>query len=70
MHARGLVGAGEPRVFESVTGSHFEGTIVSAFDYGGRSAVTVRVAGRSHWSGRAEYVVEPDDPLGGGFLLR
>lgn len=70
MHARGLVGAGEPRVFESVTGSRFEGAIVSAFDYGGRPAVTVRVAGRSHWSGRAEYVVEPDDPLGGGFLLR
>ncbi len=70
MHARGLVGAGEPRVFESVTRSHFEGTIVSAFDYGGRPAVTVRVAGRSHRSGRAEYVVEPDDPLGGGFLLR
>lgn len=70
MHAKGLVAPGETRVFESVTGSVFEGTIGSAFDYGGRPAVTVRVAGRAHWCGRAEYVVELDDPLGGGFLLR
>ncbi len=70
MHAKGQVVAGETRVFESVTGSRFDGTVISAFDYGGRPAVTVQVSGRAHWTGRAEYVVEADDPLGGGFLLR
>ncbi|KAB2870408.1 MAG: proline racemase, partial [Bauldia sp.] len=33
-------------------------------------AVTVRVSGRAHYAGRAQFTVEADDPLGGGFLLR
>lgn len=70
MHAKGMVGPGETRVFESVTGARFDGRVVSILDHGGRPAVTVSVSGRSFWSGRAEYVVEADDPLGGGFLLR
>jgi proline racemase len=29
----------------------------------------VRVSGRAHYCGRAEFIVEDDDPLGGGFLV-
>ena len=36
---------------------------------GALDTVTVRVGGRSHYSGEASFSVEPDDPLGGGFLL-
>jgi len=70
MHARGKARVGDVRTFESVTGSHFEGTIASEFAYQGMAAVTVNVSGRAWWSGQSRFIVEDDDPLKGGFLLR
>ena len=69
-HARGLVKAGEARIFESVVGSRFTGSVVGTCRAGPHEAVTVRVAGRAHYCGRSEFVVEPDDGLGAGFLVR
>lgn len=70
MHAKGLVAIGEPRAFESVTGSRFAGEVSRTVKAGELDAVLVRVAGRAHYCGRAEFIVEEDDPLGGGFLVR
>lgn len=70
MHAKGLVGVGEARRFESVVGSRFEGAVASLVRAGDLDAVRVRVAGRAHYCGRAEFEVEADDPLAGGFLVR
>jgi trans-L-3-hydroxyproline dehydratase len=70
MHARGEVDVGEARMFESIVGSRFQGSVETVTTLGGRAAVQVRVAGRAHYSGRAAFMVEADDPLGGGFLLR
>jgi len=69
MHARGAVAMGETRWFESITGARFDGAVVAAYAYGDGQAVTVRVGGRAYWSGRAEFVVEAEDPLAGGFRL-
>jgi len=70
MHAKGLVAAGEPRAFESITGSRFTGQVSRSVKAGNLDAVVVGVAGRAHYCGQAEFVVEEDDPLGGGFLVR
>lgn len=70
MHAKGAVAPGEERLFESVVGSRFEGAVARVVEAGEHAAVTVRVAGRAFYSGRAEFMVEADDPLGGGFLVR
>lgn len=70
MHARGLVAPGERRVFESVVGSTFTGAVARTTTAGDRPAIVARIAGRAHYCGRAELVVEDDDPLGGGFLVR
>lgn len=70
MHARGQVAPGQERLFESVVGSRFEGAVARVLEAGEHPAVTVRVAGRAFYSGRAEFIVEADDPLGGGFLVR
>ncbi len=70
MQAKGRARPGDTHRFESATGAVFSGRIASVLDFAGQPAVTVMVSGRAHWSGRADYVVEPDDPLGGGFLLR
>lgn len=70
MHARGAVGVGETRLFESIVGSRFEGSVETVLSLGERWAVRARVSGRAHYCGRAEFHVEADDPLGGGFLVR
>ena len=70
MHARGDVQPGEERLFESITGSHFTGCVAGITNAGTYDAVTVRVSGKAHYTGRAEFIVEDDDRLGRGFLLR
>lgn len=70
MHARSDADLGEERLFESIAGSRFTGTIETITQAGSRPAVTVRVAGRAHYTGTAEYALEKDDELGRGFLLR
>lgn len=70
MHARGEVAIGEERLFESITGSRFSGSVCRLARARSLDAVTVRVSGRAHYSGTAEFMVERDDPLGGGFLVR
>lgn len=69
-HARGQVRLGEERRFESVTGAIFTGRALREVPAGDFSAVTVEVGGRAHYIGRASFTLEPDDPLGAGFLLR
>ena len=69
-HARGEVGIGESRTFTSITGSTMSGRILSTTSVGEFPAVTVEVGGRSFYTGRASFIVEPDDPFADGFLVR
>jgi len=74
-HARGAVAAGEVRRFTSLTGAVFTARVVAEHAPGahaptGVPSVVVEVGGRAHRSGTAEFVLEPDDPLREGFLLR
>jgi proline racemase len=70
MYAKGIVSTGEDRLFESITGSRFVGAVSSEDRAGAHRAVRVRVSGRAHYCGIAEFTIEDDDPLGGGFLVR
>jgi proline racemase len=69
MHRRGLVEVGEVRCFRSLTGGVFEGRVTAAIRAGPHPAVLTEVAGRAFHTGEARFKVEPDDPLGWGFLL-
>ncbi|MEQ6292574.1 proline racemase family protein [Vogesella sp. GCM10023246] len=69
-HARGLVAVGEACVFESLTGARFSASVNGAANLPGHDAVTVRVSGRAHYSGKASWTLEADDEIGRGFLLR
>jgi trans-L-3-hydroxyproline dehydratase len=55
--------------FESVTGSRFTGRVAEETKAGRFAAIRAEVAGRSYYTGRAVFTLEPDDPLAGGFLL-
>jgi proline racemase len=62
-HARKQIGVGEPLVIESVIGSRFCGRVVETTEYCGRPAVIPEVEGSAYLTGRAEFWLDPDDPL-------
>lgn len=68
-HAKGLISAGQERVFRGVSGEPMIGRIVGAAPYAKPGAVTVEVGGQGYYSGSGEFIVEPGDRLGHGFDL-
>lgn len=68
-HARGELAPGTVAAFAGPTGAPFRAELVGPADCGGVPAVVVRVSGRAYHSGRAEFIVEQDDPLADGFAL-
>ncbi|MER9230490.1 proline racemase family protein [Mesorhizobium sp. M0622] len=70
MHAKGQIEIGRTRLFESIAGSRFSGAVARTAKAGTHDAIIARVGGRAFYSGRAEFIVEDDDELGRGFLLR
>lgn len=70
MHARGQISTGQRRTFESIIGSRFAGFVASETSCGPHPAITALVSGRAYYSGKAEFIVEDDDPLAAGFLVR
>jgi trans-L-3-hydroxyproline dehydratase len=69
-HARGELVIDEPFVVESILGTCFTGRIHEAVPFGSYEAVIPEVRGQAHICGRNEWLIDPDDPLGRGFLLR
>lgn len=67
---RGRLDPGEPFVVESIVGSRFTGRVTERTSYGGYDAVVPEVEGHASVVGRSEFVVDPADPFGEGFLLR
>lgn len=70
MHTRGEVEPGESVVVESIIGSTFKGRIAGITEVSGISAVIPEIEGSAHLTGRAELWLDPNDNLGGGFLVR
>jgi proline racemase len=68
--ARGEAGMGEPRVIESIIGSRFTVRAVEETRCGPHDAVIPEVEGGAWITGRAEFLIDPDDPLRDGFLVR
>jgi proline racemase len=61
---------GEVLIHAGVVGTEFEGRVVADAEVGGLPAVVTEITGEAHLTGRHEFVLEPDDSLGTGFLLR
>jgi proline racemase len=61
---------GEELVHEGVLRTEFRARVVGDAEVAGRPAVITEVEGSAHYTGRHEFVLDPRDPLGEGFLLR
>jgi proline racemase len=69
-HARGNLSVGQAFVIESLIGTSFTGRVVRETSFGEYAAVVPEVEGSAWITGRHEFVIAPDDPLKGGFILR
>jgi proline racemase len=54
----------------SIVDTEFRARVVGAADVAGRAAVVTEVEGSAHRTGEHAFTLDPDDPLGDGFLLR
>jgi trans-L-3-hydroxyproline dehydratase len=68
--ARGGLAAGKPFVVESIIGSRFTGRVIDTTTFGGYEAVIPEIEGSARIVGRHEFLIDPDDPLRHGFILR
>jgi proline racemase len=66
LHDEGRIGLGEALLHRSIVGSEFTGRVIEETAEG----VVTEVEGSAHLTGRHEFVLEPGDELGEGFLLR
>jgi trans-L-3-hydroxyproline dehydratase len=69
-HARGELQINEPFIVESILGTSFTGEIVQTTTFGQYEAVIPKVTGSAHITGRNEWLIDPEDPLRDGFILR
>jgi len=69
-HARREIGLNQPITIESIIGTCFSGEIIQETTFGPHAAVIPQIQGSAHITGRHEFLIDPDDPLKDGFILR
>jgi trans-L-3-hydroxyproline dehydratase len=70
LHARGEIQVGESFIVESLLGTCFSGRVAEVTEFGPYQAVVPEITGSAHIIGRCEFLIDPRDPLGRGFILR
>ena len=71
-HAKGEIEMDQTLAIESILGerSVFEGRVVETARTGAHDAIVPEVSGTAFLTGRHEFILDPADPLAGGFLVR
>lgn len=70
LDASGELPRGAELEHRSIVDSVFRGRVVAAAEVAGLPAVVTEVEGSAHATGHHTFVLDPDDPIGTGFLLR
>jgi proline racemase len=70
LYADGRVSLDQPYVHESIIDTTFTGRVVGETTVGDFPAVETEISGRGFITGFHQFVVDPDDPVGGVFLVR
>ena len=70
LHARGELKEGEKFVYESILGTLFEGEIVGTTKVGDYDAVLPKITGSAYMTGFNNFLIDEDDPVKHGFLLK
>jgi proline racemase len=67
---RGDLASGEHLVVESVIGTHFDVQIIRPVEVGGHPGGIPRVRGSAYVTGFHQFILDAEDPLREGFVLR
>ncbi|MCC6315960.1 MAG: proline racemase family protein [Thermomicrobiales bacterium] len=70
LHASGRLELGQPYVHASAIGTTFTGTAITPTAVGPFPAVETEITGRGFITGFHQFVIDPEDPVGDGFLVR
>lgn len=70
LYVRQKLAQGDTFVHEGIVGGQFVGEIIGTTTVGQYPAIIPRISGRAFVTGLHQFVVDPTDPLAGGFLLR
>ncbi|MCD7981200.1 MAG: proline racemase family protein [Clostridiales bacterium] len=70
LYTRGELGLHEEFVYESITGSLFKGEVVRELEIDGKKAIIPQITGSAYMTGFNEWILDDQDPLRFGFLLR
>ena len=69
LHARGLLGLGEPFRHRSIIGTEFVGRLVGASTAGEHTAVLPTITGRGWVTGHSRWVLDDSDPFQAGYSV-
>jgi proline racemase len=70
LYADRRIAIDQPYIHESVIGTTFTGRVLGETAVGPYPAIETEIAGRGFLTGFHHFVVDPDDPTKGGFLVR
>jgi trans-L-3-hydroxyproline dehydratase len=68
--ARKEIELDELMTIESIIGTKFTGSVIREVSFGPFDAVIPKVGGNAYITGRNEFLIDPNDPLKNGFILR
>ena len=70
LDAEGRLRRGDELLHRSIVGSEFRARVAGEVEVAGLPAVVTEVEGSAHLTGFHQFVLDPDDDIGTGFLLR
>ncbi|MGL6106433.1 proline racemase [Romboutsia sp.] len=70
LYAKGELKEGEKFVYESILGTLFKGEVVGTDKVGEYDAIIPKISGTAYITGFNHFVIDPEDPLKYGFILK
>lgn len=70
LHSMGKLGEGESFVHESINNTSFRCKIVATEEIGGEKAIVPEITGSAWITQISHVIIDPDDPLRNGFLVK
>ncbi|WP_214481290.1 proline racemase family protein [Bacillus sp. SM2101] len=70
LHHYGKIQYQDKIIFESIIGGQLVGEMSSITKYDGNDAITIQITGSAFITGLHQFLVDEDDPLKNGFLLK
>lgn len=70
LHSKGELKEGELFVYESILGTIFKGKIIGTGEIGEYKTITPEITGSAYITGFNHFVIDPEDPVKYGFVLK